>query len=194
MPKISAPTVAEHRAAQRAALIRAAGQILTDAGVAGVIPRAVAERAGLARSSFYEYFSSRDDILAAVAIEAFTQWREEIDAGLRDVAAGDRLRAYIELTMRMTADGKHDIATLLQQTDISAATYEQVMAMHDTLLHPLAEILGELGVPDARIDGALVQGVLNAGMQLVTQGAEVAAVVEATVRILTAGLERTRRI
>ena len=79
MPKISAPTVAEHRAAQRAALLAATEQLLVEVGLAGVTPRSIAERAGLARSSFYEYFGSRDDILAAVAIAAFDRWAAEID-------------------------------------------------------------------------------------------------------------------
>ena len=54
MPKISAPTVAEHRAMQRAALVRAGEEVLLAAGLAGVTPRSVCERAGMSRSSFYD--------------------------------------------------------------------------------------------------------------------------------------------
>lgn len=52
MPKISAPTVAEHRVRQRGALLRAAIELLVDGGVSAVTPAAVSAAAGLARPSF----------------------------------------------------------------------------------------------------------------------------------------------
>lgn len=188
MPKISAPTVAEHRAAQRAALLRAAEALVHEAGVPGVTPRAVAERAGLARSSFYEYFGSRDDVLAAVAIDAFQRWDAEVEEALQGVPAGDRLRAYVEVTLRMTADGRHDIAATLQQADLSPSSYDDIMALHDTLLRPLTAVLEEAGVPDLGVHVALAQGLLNAGVQLVTHGADAEAVAGRIVGVLQSGL------
>ncbi|WP_348789926.1 TetR/AcrR family transcriptional regulator [Leifsonia sp. NPDC080035] len=170
MPKISAATVAEHRAAQRAALLTATERLLEEGGLAGVTPRSVAERAGLARSSFYEYFASRDDALTAVAIAAFERWSAEIDETLSGVPATARLRAYIEATMRMTADGKHGIAATLQQAELSPSRHEDIMAMHTALLDPIAGLLREAGVRDADSHAVLLQGLLNAGVQLVTHG------------------------
>ena len=46
------------------------------------------------------------------------------------------MRAYVEATMRMTADGKHSIASILQQADISPSKYDDIMALHTTLLRP----------------------------------------------------------
>lgn len=170
MPKISAPTVAAHRAAQRAALLTATEELLSEAGLAGVTPRAVAERAGLARSSFYEYFGSRDDILTAVALAAFDRWAAEIDDAVQAVPPADRLHAYVRAVMRMTADGRHDIAATLQQAELSPSSREDIMALHTTLLTPLSALLREAGVADTDTYTALVQGLLNAGMQLVGHG------------------------
>ena len=58
MPRIDAPTVAEHHAQRRAALLAAAEELLAEQGVEAVTPAAVGARAGLARSSVYQYFSS----------------------------------------------------------------------------------------------------------------------------------------
>lgn len=104
VPKITAPTVAEHRVAQERALIAAAVAIIAEDGVRGISPRAVCERAGLARSSFYEYFPSKDDLLAAIAVEAFDDWAAELEAAMGAAAPGRaRLHAYVEATIRMTA-------------------------------------------------------------------------------------------
>ncbi|WP_085369923.1 TetR/AcrR family transcriptional regulator [Leifsonia sp. NCR5] len=188
MPKISAPTVAEHRVAQRAALLTATEHLLVEAGLAGVTPRSIAERAGLARSSFYEYFGSRDDILAAVAIAAFDRWAEEIDDALAGVPESDRMRAYVEATMRMTADGKHSIASILQQADISPTKYDDIMALHTTLLRPINTLLRETGVPDPDAHATLIQGLLNAGVQLVTHGVDPDAATAMIAGLLAKGL------
>ena len=188
MPKISAATVAEHRAAQRTALLTAAEHLLEEAGLAGVTPRSVAERAGLARSSFYEYFGSRDDILTAVAIAAFDNWGAEIDEILSAVPQEERLVAYVGATMRMTADGKHAIAATLQQAELSPSRHEDIMAMHAAFLGPIATLLREAGVPDADTHAVLVQGLLNAGVQLVTHGVDPAAATATITALLEKGL------
>jgi AcrR family transcriptional regulator len=188
MPKISAATVAEHRAAQRAALLSAAEALVHEAGVAGVTPRAVAERAGLARSSFYEYFGSRDDVLAAVAIDAFDRWNAEVEAAVTAAPAPERLRAYVEATLGMAADGKHDIAAALREADLSPRSYDDIMALHDTLLRPLTTVLEEAGVADLRLHVALAQGLLNTGVQLVAHGSDPDAVAAGIVALLQKGL------
>ena len=71
MPKIEAPTVAEHRANQERALLDAARELLLAGGRAAITPAAVGAAAGLARSSVYKYFSSGEEILTRIATEAF---------------------------------------------------------------------------------------------------------------------------
>jgi len=187
MPKISAPTVAEHRAAQRAALMAAASGLIAEHGVAAVTPRTVCERAGLARSSFYDYFPSKDDLLAAIAIQAFEEWAAELDAVIAAAPPGRaRLHAYVEATIRMAADGKHDLATELQQAELSPKSRDAVMEMHDTLIAPLQHVLLDLGLPEDRALLALVRGVISAGMQLVAHGATV----DDTIGSVTALLDR----
>src|SRR5690606_22874513 len=97
MPKISAPTVAEHRALQRAALVRAGEEVLEEGGLAGFSAGAVAERAGMARSSFYDYFSTKDDLLVAIAIKAIERWGAAIEKALREVPPGpEQLEAFVK--------------------------------------------------------------------------------------------------
>lgn len=189
MPKITAATVAEHRAAQRASLLAAGEAIIAESGVDAVTPRAVGERAGLARSSFYEYFPSKDDLLAAIALQAFDEWAIELDAAVAAAKPGRaRLHAYIAATIRMTADGKHELAAGLQQADLSPKSFETIMAMHDRLTAPLRTLLEHLGVRDAPVKAALVQGVINAGVELVSHGVDADATTDAVIDLLDAGL------
>ncbi|MDR6620378.1 TetR/AcrR family transcriptional regulator [Sinomonas atrocyanea] len=189
MPKISAPTVAEHRDAQRTALIRAAEAVLLEGGLAAATPRAVTERAGLARSSFYDYFPSKDDLLVAVALRAFEQWNEEIGVELAEAAPGlERLRVFVEATLRMTADGKHGLATSLREAELTPKRREDIGALHAALFRPLEQTLAELGHSDATLWAYLAQGVLGAGVQLVEHGADHREVADSAFQLLTRGL------
>lgn len=189
MPKISAPTVAEHRASQRAALLRAAAEIVTDEGVDALKPAAVTARAGLARSSFYEYFASRDDLVVAIAVDAFDEWARDLEVQLAGAEPGlPRLRRYIDATMAMSADGKHGLATVLQQAEISPQRMEDVLALHDALLLPLMSVLRDAGVEDLRSTIPLVNGVLGAAVKQVSEGVDAEAVADRVFRMLTAGI------
>ncbi|WP_313410188.1 TetR/AcrR family transcriptional regulator [Aeromicrobium sp.] len=189
MPKISAPTVGAHREAQRASLVRAAEAVLQDEGMAGINPRTVTERAGMSRSSFYDYFPSRDDLLIAVAIEAFDRWNHALAEALEDVPPGlPRLRALIDSTMRMTADGEHDLAGHFRQAEFSPSRFDDLMVLHDALLRPVAEVLADLGTPDRFV--ALVHGALGAGVQAVQHGADPATTAQDVFALLESGLPR----
>lgn len=189
MPRISAPTVAEHRAKQRAALVRAGGDVLLEAGLAGVTPRTVCERAGLARSSFYAYFPSKDDLLVAIAIEAIERWDAEIESALAGVEPGlEELRTFVSATMAMTAEGKHSIAGALREADLSPTRFEDLMVLHDTLMRPLIRVLADLGLSEQGSAATLVQGALGAGIQLVSHGRDHAEVAADVYRLLTRGL------
>lgn len=189
MPKISAPTVAEHRAAQRAALVRAGVEVLLESGIAGTIPRVVCERAGLTRSSFYDYFHSKDDLLVAIAIDAIESWDREIEEALADVEPGlAQLRAYVDATMRMTADGRHEVAGALREADLSPSSMDDLMRLHDALLRPLIHVLEHLGIEEAQRRAFLVQGMIGAGMELISHGVDERTAADDVYRILVDGL------
>ena len=189
MPKISAPTVSAHRAAQRAALLRATAELLRESGLSGVSPRTVSERAGMSRSSFYDYFPSKDDLIVAVAIEAFDRWNQEIDAAVEAAEPGlPELRALIDATMQMTADGEHNLAGSLRQAELSPAQFENLMVLHEVVMRPIAELLDRLDVPQRFL--GLVNGVIGAGVQAVQRGQDPAEVAEDAFTVLEGGLPR----
>lgn len=189
VPKINAPTVVEHRAAQRSAILRAAAKIAATEGLSAINPKSVGEQIGIARSSVYEYFRSRDDLLVAVAIGAFEEWAREISAELAGVEAGrPRLRRYIEATMEIAADGHHVLADALRSTDIAPSRVAEIAALHKALVGPLEVILSEVGVPDAREVTPFVQALIGVGLKQVAQGREPGAVAERTFAVVVGGV------
>ncbi len=189
MPKITAGSVAEHRENQRAALLRAGEEVLLDGGLAALSVNSVSERAGLARSSFYDYFSSKDDLLVAIAIEAMERWDAEIEQRLQAVDPGiAELRAFVEETMRMAADGRHALASIVREADLTPKVNDDLMTLHSALFRPVIRVLTSLGMDVSTTSVMLVHGVLGAGVQLVTHGVDEAKVADDVFRLLTQGL------
>ncbi|MGH1549681.1 TetR/AcrR family transcriptional regulator [Leifsonia poae] len=189
MPRISAATVAEHRAAQLAALLGAAVELIHEKGIEAVTPKAVGERAGLARSSVYEYFASRDDILVAVAIAAIERWDAEVEERLAGRTGMERLSLFVYESMRMAAEGRHHIATQLAQAQLSPNDRDELARMHAELMRPVDLVLSDLEVEQPTIVGALTQSLLEGGMRLVEHGADPDVVADRIVRMLTSAIQ-----
>ena len=78
MPKIETHTLAEHRDWRRNQLIEAAAAIALESGGEAITVAAVAARAGLSRTSVYEYFASSADLAADLIIEELKNFVDEL--------------------------------------------------------------------------------------------------------------------
>ncbi|MGW5731398.1 MULTISPECIES: TetR/AcrR family transcriptional regulator [Streptomyces] len=88
------------RAETRAALVRAARQILAETGDTGVSIQAIAERADVGFGSFYNHFASKTELFEAAVQDALEEFGQTFDERLADiedpaelVATGFRLSA-----------------------------------------------------------------------------------------------------
>src|SRR3954466_8360988 len=97
MPRISADTVAEHRANRLRALLDAGRDLVTEGGPDALTLAALARRVGLSRPSLYEYFRSREELVAAIVTDELPEWTRHLD---RAVAAADGVPAKIEAYLR----------------------------------------------------------------------------------------------
>ncbi len=147
MPKINASTVAEHRAQQREALIGAAIDILVAEGAAAVTPAAVGARAGLARSSVYQYFDSSAALLATVTEEAFRRSNEAHPRDRRRAGPGGAGRGVLPGELRLGAEGAHRPAAALMNAGLPPVCLERLMELHREQVEPFRAAVRELGVP-----------------------------------------------
>lgn len=170
MPKIRAATVAEHREAQTRALLDAAHALLAETGTRPGLA-AVAKRAGLARSSVYQYFHSADDLLLAVVDSLLPRWESVIAVELsRAQTPSQRVMAYLWANLKLVADGEHAIANLLHGTAPEHLIAEKAMHIHRQLALPLVEALKELNVPDVGLASSLITNVLTWGSTQLESG------------------------
>jgi AcrR family transcriptional regulator len=148
VPRIDAPTVAEHRERQQR-LILAAARSLLASSTTPLSLAAVGREAGLPRSSVYQYFDSRDDLLAAVVADVFPDWARQVHEKVAAAATpGERVWAYVVANIGLFASSEQAVARAL-----AAAVDPQVLqgpmdAFHAELQAPLRTALTDLGEPD----------------------------------------------
>ncbi|WP_407342949.1 TetR/AcrR family transcriptional regulator [Pengzhenrongella phosphoraccumulans] len=192
MPRITAPTVAEHRTRQRVALLAAATELLVSQGAGAVTPGAVGAAAGLARPSVYQYFSSGADLLAAVVEDAFPQANADLRTALeRSTDPADRLDIYVRTTLRLARDGAHRAVAALAAAPLPEQCRARLAELHREQAAPLLAALQDLEVPDPALTAQLLGGALRAAMAALDAGCDFDAVTERTLALVRA-TTRTR--
>lgn len=145
MPRIVASSIAEHRRIQRQAILDAARDLLAETGQAPSLAE-VGRRAGLARSSVYEYVKSREDLLAAVVADVFPDWARRISNAI-DAAPrpGEKVWAYIESNVAFFAGSEQAVARALGSVVDPAVLQGPMQEFHSLLQEPLRQALRDLG-------------------------------------------------
>lgn len=170
MPRISAATVAEHRAAQERALLDAAHELLQETSEAPTMAD-VALRAGLSRPSVYQYFGSRQDLLQALVRDIFPRWTERVTGAMANAPTkADRILAYAMANVDLVAEGAHAVGAALAALTPGAELDEQATRMHRQLQEPLIETLTELGVTDPESLADMINAVVHAGTRMLESG------------------------
>lgn len=148
MPRIRAATVVEHHALQRRALLDAARALLAETPQKPSMG-AVGQKAGLARSSVYQYFSSSDELLASLVAEIFPDWTHQVLSRM-DAATGpgERVWAYIEANVDLFASSERAVARALREVVEPHVLQGPMEDFHRQLQVPLRQALTDFGEPE----------------------------------------------
>jgi AcrR family transcriptional regulator len=131
----------------------------------------VAKRAGLARSSVYHYFNSREALLNALVRDVFPKWTERVtDAMEAETEASGKILAYALANVHLVNEGAHAVATALANLSPGEALDEQAAQMHRAIQEPLVETLVELGVSDPEGVSELINAVVHASTRALESG------------------------
>lgn len=201
MPKITAPTVHEHRARMNERLVDAAENILREGGVQALTAGAVAKEAGIARNSIYRYVDSVDDLRLRVLERNVPRWRAAVFSGIpEDLAPLDRLVAFARASVRESKSntshawlvglyraprrggthgthGAHDTHGV-HDGEVQRARAD-VRGIHDFITGFIESAWREAGAPDPELRAAFTRVIIFQAFRCVAQGADTAATMNA---------------
>jgi AcrR family transcriptional regulator len=193
MPRISAPTVAEHRARQREALVAAARELLIDGGYAALSFSALAARTGLARPTIYSYFRSKEDLVVRLCEAEFPAVAAETARAVqRARTPRDQIAAFVRAQVRVAQQRRYRIAHALAKAPLSDETRRRIMSMHSELMPSAVPIFTQAGHPNPTVAAALLQGLINAAVAAIDGGELPSRVVELAVGAALDGVAQGR--
>jgi len=82
MPRIRASSIGEHKAITRNQILSATQELLAETGSADLNLADVAAAAGIGRTTLYEYFRDRDDLIASLVEETLPEVLDELISGI----------------------------------------------------------------------------------------------------------------
>lgn len=172
MPRISEPTVAEHRAVRERALLDAAHELLMETGKPPALAQ-VAQRVGMSRTSIYQYFASQSVLLRAMVGDVFPRWTQRIASAMEQAPTpADRLLVYAVANVSLVAEGAHAVGTALAAEAPGEELDEQASRMHREAQEPLVQTLKELDVEAPEDVAALIDSVVHGATLLLESGQE----------------------
>lgn len=190
MPKITASTLVEQRAWRRSQLLDAASGLALENGPTSVTVSAVAARAGLSRTSFYEYFSSSSEIVAELITDELNNFTNYLTEKVATASTPDEaITKWIEGSLEYVADGRHLLARALSTLELSAERSAQIGIAHRKMLAPLSAPLSQLGIRDVHQALALIHASTESATRRLEAGMDSASEIESTRNFIVAGLK-----
>jgi AcrR family transcriptional regulator len=189
MPRIDAPTVAEHHSRRRSDLLAAGAALLAEGGVDAVTLAGVGAATGLARSSVYQYFDSAPALLAAVVEDVFPRSTAKLRRAVDRAATPEaKVDAYVGAVLDLATDPAHRSLYALAGAGLPEHCRARIGELHQEQFAPLREAVTQLGVADAELTTHLLLGVLQSATQAVVEGAPRARVKRVVLRLVHDGL------
>ena len=165
MPRIRATSIDEHKALTRGLLLGSAKELIAEAGTAAIPIGEIALAAGVGRTTLYDYFTDRDDLIATLVEEELPDVLEQIIASSRRFgSAGERL---IEMAVRtvefVASDPVLGVILHREAGRMSQQAQSRIVAAHSNLAKAMIDLYyqgvedGELRPMPPELAGRLIQ-------------------------------------
>ncbi len=142
MPKIRAASIDEHKELTRRALLDAAYQVIDDAGSADVPLGEIALLAGVGRTTFYDYFDDRDDVIASLVEEELPGVIADLIAAIpENLSTTARLATLASKTVEFVAtDRVFGVILHREAGRMGAEAQQRIRRSHSQLAIEMASI------------------------------------------------------
>jgi len=172
-PKIQAATVVEQRQMRQRQLIDAALSIALESGAANITVAAVAKRAGLARSSMYEYFSSSADLIADLVIEELALYQKRLAHAVKETQDPyQHIELWIAEALQYVVDGRHMLIKSLNAATIPEFRRDEISQGHRNLMTTISAPLQDIGLTDIRGAMSYLQNTIEAASVRIESGSD----------------------
>lgn len=150
-----APRLVRHEA-QRIEILKAAAEAIAEHGFYGMTMRGLARATGRGLATFYDYFSSKEDLLFSLQTGAFESMAESVTVALEDVEDPvDRLYVFVLNHLRYAAEHKSVMRVLVHEASaLPAARRKTVRVLKERYFNICRDIVASILAAGCNSPGA----------------------------------------
>jgi len=176
-------------AVRQEAILRAAALLIQEGGCEAVTMQSVASRTSLSRSAIYQYFASRDHILAELVFDEMADLANELDQIASRVSDPlEQLTAWVQATLSYLTSSSHKV---VKQISIDSLPEDQrglLKAMHGQFMLTLFSPLAKLTPEDPHAVAGFVYSAVVAAAGRIDEGGDFASEAATLERFVVAGV------
>jgi AcrR family transcriptional regulator len=171
------------------AILDAAQQLIATKGVDAVSMADLAKATGLSRPAIYQYFASKDHVLAELVINEMADLSNAIEhhiEGLDDPM--ERIRIWIHYSLAHLARAEHRIIREISIASLPEDSRGMINAMHGHFMMALLSPVREIGIKDVTATAHLIFASVAAAAKRIDEGSEFVREAAALEQFTVAGL------
>jgi AcrR family transcriptional regulator len=170
--------------------LHAALELISQQGSEAVSMAVLAEKTGLSRPAIYQYFASREHVLAEIVINEMADLSNAVDRlvdGLNDPM--ERVRVWIHYCLAHLASDQHAAIRKISMDSLPDEQRGVVRALHAYFTTTLVSPLIDVGIADAPAFAGMIFGAVGASAERIAAGSDFAAEASALERFVVSGIE-----
>ncbi len=189
-PRIQEATIVEQRKMRQRQFMDAALSLAIEGGIDSVTVSAVAKKAGLSRSSIYEYFSSSADLIADLIMEEMAYYNQRLLKAVNEV---EDPYVYIELwiaeALQYVVDGRHLLVKSLNSVTTPNFRKSDIAQGHEQLMATITKPLSTIGLDDLTLGLTYLQNTIDVASVRIESGNDAAPEIIYAQKYALAGLK-----
>ena len=172
------------------AILDAAQQLIADLGVDAVSMAELAKSTGLSRPAIYQYFASREHVLAELVINEMADLSNAIDEKVAVFPDPmERVRIWIHYSLAHLASAEHRSIRQISISSLPEESRGMLRAMHGHFMMALVNPLTQLGVTDPTATCHLLYASVASAAERIDAGNDFSREAAALERFAIAGIE-----
>jgi AcrR family transcriptional regulator len=170
-------------------ILEAAQSLIAAKGVESVSMAELAKATGMSRPAIYQYFASKDHVLAELVINEMADLSNAIERHIEGLANPmERIRIWIHYSLAHLASAEHRIVREISVASLPEESRGMINAMHGHFMVALLSPIREIGVKDVTATAHLIFASVAEAAKRIDEGSEFVREAAALEQFTVAGL------
>lgn len=173
-------------------ILEVASTLVATHGADSISMGSLAKETGLSRPAIYQYFASKEHVLAELVINEMADLSNAIDEKIKHFPEPmERIRIWMHYSLAHLASAEHRVVRQISIDSLPEESRGMLRAMHGHFMFSLVSPITELGISDVTATANLIYASVAAAAKRIDDGSDFASEAAALERFTVAGIEGT---